>query len=195
MIDKPNTDELRAAARALYETVVDIKFPDIAAQVGVKAEEVRAWRLEDAANGRPWLMASNWRTPAKEAKNSAAEAAKKAEILQPVLTETRAEAEAEARAVLDIAECEEAGAVTVIEDPHRELRKRHREEWLAPRTLSYQAMKLGQKGRLEEAFTLAKLAKISAETLTLIQAGEGRAHGMKPAEADGSLVLIERGRS
>lgn len=192
-IEKPSTDELRAAARALYETVVDIKFPDIAAQVGVPTADVRAWRLEDAANGSPWVMARTWDKVQKEPKDSVTEAAKKAETLQPVLTETRAEAEAEARAVLDIAEREEAGAVTVIEDPHRELRKRHREEWVGPRTLSYQAMKLGQKGRLEEAFTLAKLAKISAETLTLIQAGEGRAHGMKPTESDGSLVLIQRG--
>lgn len=74
-----------------------------------------------------------------------------------------------------------------------ELMSRHRQEWIGPRSLAYQAMKLGaQKGRLEEAFTLAKLAKISAETLTLVQRGELASHGIKPGDGDGQMVVIER---
>lgn len=181
-IAKPPPDELRAAARALYETTPDIKFPDIASQIGAPVEEVRAWWREDGANGDPWQIARSWT-------NTPVGAARKAEELAPLLSETHAAAEAEARAVLNIPESTD---VTVIDDPHKELRRRHQQEWLAPRTLAYQAMKLGQKGRVEEAFTLAKLAKISAETLTIIQSGEGRAHGMKSAEGDGAPIVIYR---
>lgn len=179
-IAKPPTEELRAAARALYETTPDIKFPDIAAQIGAPVEEVRAWWREDGAKGDRWQIAQPW------AVNKAGEAARRAEELTPLLNETHAAAEAEARAVLDLPESTE---VTVIDDPHKELRRRHQQEWLGPRTLAYQAMKLGQKGRVDEAFILAKLAKISAETLTIVQAGEGRAHGMKPTEGEGAIVV------
>lgn len=179
-IAKPPTEELRAAARALYETTPDIKFPDIAAQIGAPVDEVRAWWREDGNSGDPWQIARSWAT-------TPAASARKAAELEPLLNETRAAAEAEARAVLN--NLPESTEVTVIEDPHKELRRRHKQEWLGPRTLAYQAMKLGQKGRVEEAFTLAKLAKISAETLTIVQAGEGRAHGMKPAESEGAIVV------
>lgn len=178
-IAKPSPDELRAAARALYETTPDIKFPDIAAQIGAPVEEVRAWWREDGENGDSWQIARSWTTAPAAASRKAAE-------LEPLLSETHAAAEAEARAALNIPESTD---VTVIDDPHKELRRRHQQEWLGPRTLAYQAMKLGQKGRVEEAFTLAKLAKISAETLTIVQAGEGRAHGMKSQEGEGAIVV------
>lgn len=180
-LDVPDP-ERKAAARALFETVPDIKFAEISAQVGVPAPTVRRWRQADVDAGDPWKLAHDWGKG-----DDAGKRAKEAEALRPMLAATKAEAEVEARAVVEF----EASAAAYV-DPVAELRGKHQKEWLGPRALSYQAMKMGQTGRIDEAFTLAKLAKISAETLTLIQQGELRAHNVKPGEGDGTLVLIER---
>lgn len=183
---KPTLDvpdpERKAAARALFETVPDIKFSEISEQVGVPVAKVRQWRQEDADAGDLWKLAHDWGKGGDASKR-----AKEAAALKPVLAATQAEAEAEARAVVEFAAPPHAYV-----DPVAELRGKHQKEWLGPRALAYQAMKMGQTGRIDEAFTLAKLAKISAETLTLIQQGELRAHNVKPGEGDGTLVLIER---
>lgn len=67
---------------------------------------------------------------------------------------------------------------------------RHRKEWAAPRRIAYEAV---QKGDFERA----KLAKITSETLTLIQQGECRAYGITQAsrEGEGTIVVVERGPS
>lgn len=72
-------------------------------------------------------------------------------------------------------------------DVRAQVLDRHRKEWAAPRKIAYDAIAKGD-------FERAKLAKISAETLTLIQAGECRAYGIKPDDkGDGrTVVVVER---
>lgn len=69
-----------------------------------------------------------------------------------------------------------------------ELLERHQKEWNAPRTLAYQAMQ-------EKNFDLAKLAKISTETLTNIQNGERKSWGLDKGTGNETniRVVIERG--
>lgn len=62
-----------------------------------------------------------------------------------------------------------------------ELLQKHREEWKAARALLYRSMRLG---RAATGFEAAKFAKISAETLSLIQHGERKAWGLDAAQAD-----------
>lgn len=69
--------------------------------------------------------------------------------------------------------------------------ERHQKEWAAPRKLSYEAIQ-------NNNFDKAKLAKITAETLMLIQSGERKAWGLdakdpNPKETDKpKTVVIER---
>lgn len=68
-----------------------------------------------------------------------------------------------------------------------EILHRHRKEWAAPRKLSYEAVN-------NRDFDRAKLAKITSETLQIIQSGERKAWGLdKASEGDGVTVVIERG--
>lgn len=80
------------------------------------------------------------------------------------------------------------------QDTAIEIRKavleRHQKEWSAPRTISYEAIK-------ERNFEKAKLAKITAETLLLIQSGERKAYGMdakdpNPKGTEPETIVIER---
>ena len=76
----------------------------------------------------------------------------------------------------------------VAVDVRAQVIDRHRKEWAAPRKIAYEAIQRAD-------FERAKLAKITAETLTLIQSGECRAFGIT-AEGRGAdartLVVIDR---
>ena len=69
---------------------------------------------------------------------------------------------------------------------------RHRKEWSAPRKLAYDAIQLSNQGKQTDAFERAKLAKITAETLQIVQVGECRAFGLNEAArgADGGTVVV-----
>lgn len=65
---------------------------------------------------------------------------------------------------------------------------RHRREWSAPRKLAYESI-------TKRDFDLAKLAKITAETLQIVQVGECRAFGLDHGSRGldgGTVVMIER---
>lgn len=88
-----------------------------------------------------------------------------------------------------------AGVVAV--DITQKVLSRHRKEWEVPRSLMAEALKrrLGPGGvataeSTAAAFEGLKLAKISAETLTLVQQGERTAHGIKAGDI-GAVVEIE----
>lgn len=71
---------------------------------------------------------------------------------------------------------------------------RHRKEWSAPRKLAYDAIQKANSNPAE-AFERAKLAKITAETLQIVQVGECRAYGLDQSArgADGgTVVVVER---
>jgi len=99
----------------------------------------------------------------------------------------------------DVAAAEAARdvAVDVAVDVRAQVLDRHRKEWAAPRAIAYQAIKEGQQD-VTKGFERAKLAKITSETLTLIQAGECKAFGIT-AEARGgdgaTVVVVERDRA
>lgn len=70
--------------------------------------------------------------------------------------------------------------------------ERHRKEWAAPRALSAEALRLRDRDPLK-AFERAKLAKITAETLKLVQDGERQALGLDTKDnPKGQVVVIER---
>ena len=77
-----------------------------------------------------------------------------------------------------------AGAEQVAVDLRSELLDRHRKEWGEVRRLFCRSLKEAENAR---GFEVAKFAKISAETVELIQRGETRAWGL-----DG--LLIDFGR-
>lgn len=172
--------EQRAAARAVYESTPECTFVHVAQQLSLPVETVRQWADEAKMSGSPWRMLHKWEAERR--------VGGKAELVADI-RETQAEAQAQAQAVVD---AQEAGVVEVQPGVNAELLKRHRQEWVGPRALVYQAIKLGQKGNVEGALAMAKLGKMSAEALTLVQAGERQAHGVRPGE-DGATVVIERG--
>jgi hypothetical protein len=75
----------------------------------------------------------------------------------------------------------------VAVDARAQILKRHRTEWVAPRNQIYKALKSGDTEQ-------AKLAKLAAETLKLIQDGERKAWGLESGETDNGQVkiIIER---
>jgi hypothetical protein len=90
-----------------------------------------------------------------------------------------------------VAEAAERVAGAMAVDVTTRVLTRHRKEWEVPRGLLAEAVKArGSKGT-QEAFDMAKLAKISAETLTLVQQGECRAFGIKAGEV-GPVIEVER---
>ncbi|HEX7641986.1 MAG TPA: hypothetical protein VF472_07190 [Burkholderiaceae bacterium] len=68
-------------------------------------------------------------------------------------------------------------------DARAQILKRHRTEWVAPRNQIYKALKSTD---IEQA----KLAKITAETLKLIQDGERKAWGLDTGEMEQGQVRI-----
>ena len=97
----------------------------------------------------------------------------------------------------EVITAEEAAAVNAIAEPlpnEREaLLARHKQEWSTPRGMAAEAVKM-RESNPSKAFERAKMAKIVSESLTLIQAGERRAHGIDKADGNHTVVL-ERGAS
>lgn len=90
-----------------------------------------------------------------------------------------------------VAQASDRAAVTVAVDVTQRVLERHRKEWEVPRGLLAEAVKARSTKGTQEAFDMAKLAKISAETLTLVQSGERTAHGIKSGEIS-PVIEIER---
>lgn len=89
-------------------------------------------------------------------------------------------------------------SVRVLTDPLpneiNELLERHRKEWVAPRAMSSEAVRMRDSDPIR-AFERAKMAKITAETLKLVQEGERKAYGIdtgvEPPPGK-HVVIIER---
>lgn len=85
-----------------------------------------------------------------------------------------------------------AEAVAAADKVREAVLERHRKEWSAPRGLSAEALRLRDSEPMK-AFERAKLAKITAETLKLIQDGERQALGLDTKDnPKGHVVVIER---
>lgn len=82
-------------------------------------------------------------------------------------------------------------AGTMAVDVATKVLTRHRKEWDVPRGLLGEAVQARTSMGTQEAFERAKLAKIAAETLTLVQMGECRAYGIKSGDV-GPVIEVER---
>lgn len=167
------TPDRRAAARALFEAVPGATCESVGAEVGVPVGTVRRWKAE-----------GGWKPAKKQLPELSARAGALADSWTKKMSDLGKPLDDEVAA----AEAAREVAVDVQVDVRAQVIDRHRKEWAAPRKIAYEAIQRSD-------FERAKLAKISAETLTLIQAGECRAFGIT-AEGRGAdartVVVVER---
>lgn len=169
-----------AAARAIYEGQPGMSCAAVAAQIGAPEGTVRRWKSDATAAGSPW---KNARVTIQNLSGKAGELANSFKVKMSELGKPMDDAVA-AR------EAEKAVSEEFAVDVRAQLLDRHRREWSAPRKIIYEAMQGG--GDLDKA----KLGKIAAETLMLIQTGECRAYGMdqaaRGADQARTVVVIDR---
>lgn len=166
-------DDVKAAARALWEGDPLISKRQVADEMKIPYATVDRWSKGDEGRGEVWSkstadMSERAHAAANEYKG------KLSELGPEITTEQQQQAETD------------AAEQTAVELRAKVL-DRHRKEWDAPRKLSYEAIK-------DRNFDRAKLAKITAETLKLIQDGERRAWNIDsgPDGASKVTVVIER---
>lgn len=148
----------------------------VADETGVPFGTVKRWKAEASARGEPW------RNQARTIVNLAGRAGALADTFKVKMKEL-------GKPMDDAVAASEAERAVVEEhavDVRARVLDRHRKEWSAPRSLAYDAM-------AKKDFDLAKLAKISSETLTLIQGGECRAYGITAeGRGGGNTIVIDR---
>lgn len=183
-VKKKLVDDLaarRAAARALFEGQPGSTIETVAAEVGVEAKLVKAWKAE-----------GKWVVSTRAAAGLSARAGELANNFKVKMSELGKPLSDEVAASEAAREVGQEFAV----DVRAEVLSRHRKEWSAPRKVAYEALQQAQKGDIAGGFERAKLAKITAETLTLVQVGECRAYGINhdARAGDGqTVVVVERG--
>lgn len=167
------TPEMIAAARALWEGDPKITKADVAREMGIPYCMVDKW-----SKGGQHGTEEKW---AKRVDDNMSERAYKAadtyrgklnELGPEITTEQRQQAE------------EETAEETAVELRARVL-ERHRKEWNVPRALVSEAVKARDFGK-------AKLAKITSETLKIIQDAERKAWGVDSGSDTKIQVVIER---
>jgi len=178
---EPPADKM-AAARVIFEGQPYSTLASVAAEVGIPEYWARRWkRLQGWVkvkvgvpdmSARAGALADSFRH-------------KMAELGKPLDDATAA---AEAAADYSLDEAVKARARVL---------DRHRTEWSAPRNIAYKAIQKasGPSPDVAAAFEMAKLAKITAETLTLVQTGEAKAYGITLETRSGdapTAVVIER---
>jgi hypothetical protein len=171
----------RAAARALFEGQPGATIDTVAAAVGVDHKLIRSWKAEGK-----WVVATR---PAAGLSARAGELANKFKVRMSELGKSLSDEVAAAEASREVAQ-------EFATDVRAEVLDRHRKEWAAPRKVAYEALQQAGKGDIAGGFERAKLAKITAETLTLVQVGECRAYGIghDARAGDGqTVVVVERG--
>lgn len=172
----------KAAARAIYESTPGMTIKLLAQELGGKVPEgtLRRWKSEQTWTpvartvpdlaGRAGQLANTFRT-------------KMADLGKPLSDDVAA------------AEASKALSVDHAVDIRAGVLDRHRKEWAAPRKLAYDAIQKANNKDVAGAFEMAKLAKITAETLQIVQVGECRAFGLNEASRSqdgGTVVVIER---
>lgn len=166
-------DDVKAAARALWEGDPTKSKRMVAEEMGIPYGTIDRWSKGDDGKGEKWSK----RTDDMSARAHAAADTYRGKLseLGPEIT-TQQQRQAEADAAEETAG-ELRGAVLA----------RHRKEWNVPRALVQEAVKARDFGK-------AKLAKITSETLKIIQDGERKAWGIDngPEGASNVTVVIER---
>ena len=161
-----HSKERKAAARALYEGDPNISLRGVAEETGIPFDTLEGWCWRE-----------KWRKPVEPMGERAQLAA---DNYTGKMSELGPEASAEDKAVAEV----QAREQTAV-DLRAQVLDRHRKEWAAPRQLSYEAVKARD-------FEKAKLAKITSETLKIIQDGERKAWGLDVAAEKAVTVVVER---
>lgn len=172
--------DIRAAARALYEATPGASCVSVAKETGIPEGTVRRWKSEE-----------DWRPAIKTMPDLAGRAGNLANTFKMRMTELGKPLDDAVAAVEVAKEVSEQHAV----DIRAGILDRHRREWAAPRKIIYDAIQQSQRGDVVGAYDKAKLGKIAAETLQIVQVGECRAFGLNEASrsADGgTVVVVER---
>ncbi len=175
--------ERQAAARALFEAQPYSTIESVAAEVAVLPYWVRRWKRE-----------GSWKKAVRALPDLSARAGQLADSFKRKMSDL-------GKPLDDDVAAREAAKDLATEfavDMRAGVLDRHRKEWAAPRKIAYESISQASKGDVLGAFERAKLAKITSETLTLIQAGECRAYGInhEARAADGqTVVVVERGAS
>lgn len=165
--------ELIAGCRATYESTPGMTFDALARDTGIPRPTLQRWAREFEWKKMPQVMPQ---VNAKAAEMVNKIKMKMSELGVPMSDHVAAEEAAKAVAEQNAVEIRAA----VLD--------RHRKEWAAPRKIAYDAMKNNDLDK-------AKLAKLAAETLQIVQIGESRAFGLNEANrgADGgTIVAVER---
>lgn len=172
----------KAAARAIYEATPCMTISLLAAELGGKVPEgtLRRWKAEQG-----------WQPAARTVPDLAGRAGQLANTFKVKMADLGKPLSD------DVAADEASKAVSVAHavDIRAAVLDRHRKEWSAPRKIAYDAIHKANNKDVAGAFELAKLAKITAETLQIVQTGECRAFGLTPesrSQDGGTVVLIER---
>lgn len=165
----------RAAARAIYEATPGATCTSVAEELGGKVPvgTLRRWKAEDG-----WVSAQ------KTVPDLAGRAGQLANTFKVKMSEL-------GKPLSDEVAASEAAKEIALDhavDLRASVLDRHRKEWAAPRKLIYEAA-------TKRDFELAKLAKITSETLQIVQVGECRAYGLDHAArggTGGTVVVVER---
>lgn len=174
------TPEQRAATRALYEAHPGTTIAEVSKETGIPVGTLLRWKMEE-----------QWQPAQKTMPDLAGRAGQLANTFKVRMSELGKPLSDEVAAQEVAREISQQEAVNV----RAAVLDRHRKEWSAPRKIIYEAIQMSAKGDVVGGFEKAKLAKISAETLQIVQIGECRAFGLNEAarSADGGTVItIER---
>lgn len=180
MFQEVKDNPARAAARAMYEATPGATCEKVAEATNIPAGTIRRWKALDG-----------WKSAAKTIPNLSAKAGQLANTFKVRMSELGKPLSDDVAAAEVAKELSDQHAV----DVRAAVLDRHRKEWSAPRKLAYEAIQHGAKGDMAKAQDMAKLAKLTAETLQIVQVGECRAFGLNEAArgADGgTVVVIER---
>lgn len=177
--DYEDADDRYVAARALYEGTPGLTFKQCAEKTGMGKST-----LERRANAEGWKKCFGRLKPGE----MTAEAHKAADMFNRLLDEYGPEVTAEERALVASEVVHE-----IAVDIRGAMLDRHRLEWAAPRAMSAEAVRMRDTNP-DKSFERAKLAKITAETLKIVQDGERKAHGIDAGDLPpGAVVVIDRG--
>lgn len=167
-------EELLIAARDLYEGTHGLSMADVTDMTGIPRRT-----LSMRARDEDWTKKRETKSgkPTQEAVEAAAFFRERHQQNQLVTEEVN-------------------DSTSVLADPlpaeREQLLKRHREEWVAPRAMVGEAVRLRVTDPFK-AMERAKLAKIAAETLKIVQDGERKSHGLDVGDIpQGHVVVIER---
>lgn len=174
-------EELIAAARDLYEGTHQLTMADLAEMTGISVRVLRQARRD-----QNWQKALETKTGATTEAALAAANVFRERQLAPIV--------AKAPAAGSIAEEDVKALIEPLPAEVDEVLKRHRDEWKAPRAMVVESVRMRDSDPFK-SFERAKLAKITAETLKIVQDGERKAHGIdvgtQPPPGK-HVVIIER---